>query len=525
MEPTTTKRKVISLIRVSSTGQAKDDRTGIPRQMEDIEIHCRTCNLEVVKEYRFEGLSGAHVQQSTRFGEMLAELSRPSIAGVVFATLDRFFRPEQLSSFVVFEPFETTGKRLFCDLGELDLTNAADRMKIMIFGQMAGFDRERIKSNMGRGKAKNRLRPDVKSDPLPDGVAPPDKQTGLFAYTPRSERVKQAMARVLVRDSFSSIATDLGWKSTTALRATHKSYWWIGVKASLNCRGKRKWNAVRDEMAEGKKVARKTENGEPAPIMVDTNLAASPLVSRETFFAVQDILAQNRTTWTQRKSRVNNFLCSGILYCRCGKKMYHKTDKRPGKPNYYLCSSNSNRQNPCGHSMIDASRVDREVWVHIRLYTKSEKYLAEQIAVVMNEQNTGDIERTVQDIERTLKGLEKEEKSIVEAIRFMGFNASLGEQMKDITLKRSELKAKLVVTKCQVFDKNTVNPKSIASQIKARFWTTQQTDAERKALLAEMVERIVVITEPDEESVSVRFRVPDSIMPTRTDRGSLRPPA
>jgi hypothetical protein len=122
MTATDTKRKVLAFIRVCSIGQAQGDRTGIPRQLEDIEIHCRTYNLEVVKEYRFEGLSGASVQQSTEFREMLAELSRPSVAGVVFATMDRFFRSAQLSSFAVFEPFETTGKRLFCELGEVDLT-------------------------------------------------------------------------------------------------------------------------------------------------------------------------------------------------------------------------------------------------------------------------------------------------------------------------------------------------------------------------------------------------------------------
>src|ERR1039458_8837891 len=100
--PESVTRKVISLIRVSSLDQAKGDRTGIPRQLEDIEIHCRHHKLKVVKEYRLEGLSGANVQRSRRFKEMLAQLSDPSIAGVVFATLDRFFRPENLSTYQVF---------------------------------------------------------------------------------------------------------------------------------------------------------------------------------------------------------------------------------------------------------------------------------------------------------------------------------------------------------------------------------------------------------------------------------------
>jgi hypothetical protein len=45
------KQKVVSLIRVSSEQQAADDRTGIQRQLEDIGIHCRSHNLEVIEEY------------------------------------------------------------------------------------------------------------------------------------------------------------------------------------------------------------------------------------------------------------------------------------------------------------------------------------------------------------------------------------------------------------------------------------------------------------------------------------------
>lgn len=145
-------RKVVSLVRVSTPDQAKDDRTGIPRQRQEIDIHCREHGLTVVKEYQFDGISGAHVQQTKRFKEMLAMLSRPSIAGVVFASLDRFFRPEKLSAYDVFGPFETTGKHLFCDLGDLDSKNPQDQMKIVLWGQMGGMERLRIKERMGKGK-------------------------------------------------------------------------------------------------------------------------------------------------------------------------------------------------------------------------------------------------------------------------------------------------------------------------------------------------------------------------------------
>src|SRR6185295_5157821 len=100
-------------------------------------IHCRTHGLRVAKEYRLEGISGALVQHSPEFRECMSRLSQPSIAGIVFASIDRFFRPENLSAYQVFGPFESTGKHLFCDLGELDPKNQQDQMKIVLWGQMA----------------------------------------------------------------------------------------------------------------------------------------------------------------------------------------------------------------------------------------------------------------------------------------------------------------------------------------------------------------------------------------------------
>src|SRR5579862_5004787 len=170
MGNTTKTRKVISLVRVSDKSQADDDRTGIPRQLDDIATHCQTHNLEVVQEYRLTGLSGANVEHSRQFQEMLSKLSQSSIAGLVFATVDRFFRPEFLSSFNVLKPIERTGKKLFCDLGELDVTDTTDMLKVSLYGQFAGMERKRIKDRMVRGKEKNRHRADMKTDTLPKGV-------------------------------------------------------------------------------------------------------------------------------------------------------------------------------------------------------------------------------------------------------------------------------------------------------------------------------------------------------------------
>ncbi|MFL6352579.1 MAG: recombinase family protein [Bryobacteraceae bacterium] len=511
-------RKLISAIRVSSKPQGKEDRTGIPRQLEDVETTCIRHGAEVVKEFRFTGLSGAHVQNSRRFKEMLTELSKPEISGLVIATLDRFFRPENLSAYQVFQPFEFTGKHLFCELGELDPSNSQDQMKIVIWGQQAGLERERMKDRMVRGKNKNRYEPQIKSDTLPDGIFY-DKASKLFSYTAAAQRVERAMKRVLRRDSLASIAHDLGWTSTTALRATLKSYWWIGVKACVNKRVDKKWDEKRDQMSDGRRVPREQ------PIMVETNLASSPLVSKKMFYAVQDILKHNRKQWTQRRSRSNNFLCSGLLYCECGKKMYHKVDVRPGRPSYYLCSTNYNKQTRCGYNMMEAHRADREVWTDIMFYTKSRKYLREQVNAALSEHRQDEKRQSVNDIERVVNTLKKRKENIIKTIEYSGFSPHLAERQKALDNEITEANMRLAEAMDQITEMRAINPEDIARRINERFWKRGNlTLIQRKALLAEMVERIILVTEPGEECTRIRFKVPaDAIMQIRAIRHAGRP--
>jgi hypothetical protein len=114
-------RNVVSLVCVSGAKQAADDKTGLPRQREDIEIHCQAHNLVNVREFALEGISGTKVQNSKEYRELLKEVAKPSCAGIAFATVDRFFRPENIGTFSdVWKPLYQVRNgdlKIFCDLG------------------------------------------------------------------------------------------------------------------------------------------------------------------------------------------------------------------------------------------------------------------------------------------------------------------------------------------------------------------------------------------------------------------------
>jgi DNA invertase Pin-like site-specific DNA recombinase len=481
------RRKVIAIVRVSSDGQGNDDKTGIPRQLDGIAAHCKRYNLEIVgKPYHLEGISGANVQHSPKFRQMLERLSDPSIAGCCIATLDRFYRPEFLSADEVFKPFEENGKSLFCDIGELNPRNINDQITISIFARMAGNERQRIKERTTWGRNENRTRPDIKSDPLPVGVEfvrnSPKSKEGKFSYTPDSERVRDAFYRILKGDTLTGTAADLGFSSKQALKTTLRSFWWIGVKASTKTRVDIKVNED-GKYTDGRKAEREK------PIFIDTNLAAAPLVPREIFDAVQDILSERRKTWTQRKTKENKFLGAGLIFCKCGKKMYAKGDGREGKSQYYICSSRDTEW--CGNPNLNAKNVDTEIWWSIQTYLVDPKFVAHRIKTALSSDEQANASRKRKVLEKVLADLERKKKNVTLAIADGGHDS-------DLLLLKNSLNEEIAAARQNLRRAAsdvavTVDPEKMASEIVKDFWQfSKRPIAEQKQLLSETVDRIFI---------------------------------
>ena len=74
-------KKVIQLIRVSTEGQAGDDRAGIQAQRETNARTARTYGLEVVKTIEIVDVSGSDVLASPAMQHLLDQIKSPEIHG------------------------------------------------------------------------------------------------------------------------------------------------------------------------------------------------------------------------------------------------------------------------------------------------------------------------------------------------------------------------------------------------------------------------------------------------------------
>ena len=90
-------KQVISLIRVSTSEQAGEDRAGIPAQREANRRTARTYGLEIVKTIEIVDVSGTSVLMSSEIQELVRLMESPDIHGVVTKEFSRLIRPEKFT--------------------------------------------------------------------------------------------------------------------------------------------------------------------------------------------------------------------------------------------------------------------------------------------------------------------------------------------------------------------------------------------------------------------------------------------
>jgi hypothetical protein len=438
-------RDVLSMVRVS--GKAQIDRTGIPRQLENIATICTEHNLTVAEadEYRYPALSGADVEKNPKFRAMLGRLEEPNIAGIVVSDISRLFRPEFADNLGMSKPFRVNGKLIFYEDGVLDLRKDRDIGVFIQLAMEAGAHRKRIIKNTQWGRNERRKHGDCKTDPLPAGVKfvphpktdPNELVTGHFEYSHdfKSDRVAAAYSRIAAGESQAVVARDLKFASPTKLRQTLRSRWWIGEKHSAY---KREGAFMRDDGTkyDGKRIPRGHK-----PIKANFN--EPPLISLALWDKVQAILDNRHKTWVQVKAKTNPqieaCLGHGLLYCQCGMKMYPKKGLGAAKTSvmYYMCSSHANGKTPCGRPMVRQEFVDGEIRFFVIMRLVDRAYL-KTLAPAQPKDNTEAINKRLTQLE---KKLEKQMRQIGEVDDDSLLMRIIKDTEKDISEQKRQLRS------------------------------------------------------------------------------------
>lgn len=151
------RERVVALIRVSTAGQANEDRGGIPRQRRVIDDTIRSKNLDCVRVYEISDVSGTQVLQNPDVLEILQLVKNRVISGLVVADLDRLFRPAEPTDYAILQVFKDTGAIIYSGDTEYDLSKRDSALFANIRSAISGFELSLMKDRQqGAKEAKRR---------------------------------------------------------------------------------------------------------------------------------------------------------------------------------------------------------------------------------------------------------------------------------------------------------------------------------------------------------------------------------
>src|SRR5690242_4013141 len=115
-------KRAIELLRVSTVGQAAQDRASIPSQRTINRRTAEIYGLTIVRSIEMAGVSGAMVLLAPEMQEMIRLMNDPEIHGIVTREFSRLMRPENYSDYALLQVFADTNTLLYLPEGPINFS-------------------------------------------------------------------------------------------------------------------------------------------------------------------------------------------------------------------------------------------------------------------------------------------------------------------------------------------------------------------------------------------------------------------
>jgi DNA invertase Pin-like site-specific DNA recombinase len=146
---------VASLVRVSTAGQAGEDRGGLPRQRAAIEDAVRRHGLTVVRAFELPGVGGDRVSHTSAWAEIRGMLASGQIKGIACDAVDRLCRASDLD-LTVLADLQRHGASIWTPGEVRDLNSATDGLLAGLLALLGGVEKSAITRRAWEGKRARR---------------------------------------------------------------------------------------------------------------------------------------------------------------------------------------------------------------------------------------------------------------------------------------------------------------------------------------------------------------------------------
>ena len=400
-----------------STIRQKKEGISLEGQEREIIEYCKRNNINLVKVYRDEGISGKDIEGRDEFKEMLDYALKNNVDTIISFKLSRFTRKLKDLANTIDLLDENDINLIFIEDG-INTKTPTGRFMCYIVGAVAEMERENTSDFVSMTMGQNALKGNWNGG-IVFGYDSDDSKK-LIINKDEKMIVEKIFYYFTEKNwGYKKIANYLNHRNLKTKKGTD---WSINsIKQVLDNPiyvGKVRWGQHKDW--DKKRRKGKTEEY----ILVDGN--HEPIISEETWEKAQAI----RKVRGKKSAKVyeGNFLLSGLLRCpQCGASMLsHRTKKKNGKGyyRYYQCSSFFNKgSSVCKSNLINADLAEETVIKKINEFVQKPEII-ETIVKEIKSQSQIDTEPYIRDLQVIDKELAKVEKKKKENLQLQ-FNEKI----------------------------------------------------------------------------------------------------
>jgi DNA invertase Pin-like site-specific DNA recombinase len=512
------KKKVIELIRVSTEGQAADDRASIPAQRAINRRTAEAYGLEIVKTTELVNVSGAAVLRTPEMQTLLKLIESPDVAGVVVREFSRVMRPDNFGDFVLFQVFQDTGTVLYLPDGPLDLNSKTGKLVAGLRAIIAGNELSEIRERVWSAKEEKRRSGKLaqSSVVLPFGIGY-EEQRGFF-YEPEAERVREAFHRFLSGEhSYVKLAEMVG-VTPRGMHLIMRNPIWTG------------WRVIdkkRDSSASSRRVSADGRQGDRPKVkrspdeIIRVQVIAEPLISEVEFRTVQQVMdTKTRLHWRSHPETRHSFTYNGFLICsECKSLVYGKFSRR----HYYICKTRTLPASSgprCVSATMQRDRLESHLDGIFGVQLTSRDFLNRLVSELEKKYDSTAIRCRIARLENEVGRLRQKRERVLDTF----FEGVLTRAERDVRLASLDKQMK---TAEENLMRETPMPKLSAREMASAFsplfdWPMLERESKRKILAATVPE--IHVSNYVVSGIAVAIPGSSSDDETRTGTGSSPQP-
>ena len=413
-------QRAVIYARYSSDKQTEDS---IEAQLRACREYASNKQYQIIDTYIDEAVSGKTANR-TQYQKLLRDCEKGKFEIILIHKYDRIAR-NLLEHVTLEQKLKAKNILLIATAQDFGLSNEAKIMRSLVWS-MSEYYNDNLAQETKKGLKETALKG------LHTGGCPP------FGYDVVNQKyVINDFEAIFVRKIFDCASKRIGFVDII------KEMEDCGVKGK---RGKpikypQIYEMLRNEKYTGtfiyspsEEKNRSSRRSKPNAIRIEN--AIPQIISKEQFQEVQKIMSERKQTGKTK------YLCSGLVYCRCGAKMHAVKSKRKGHEYlYYNCSKH------CGAPVVHMEIVDNAAkdYLHELLTKENQEEISR--ALQLYQIYTDDTEKDfMKTINKKVREKEKRYNNLMDTLASGAVNQTV---IADITNEMETLKSEIESLKCR----------------------------------------------------------------------------